>query len=116
MTSCKSGSDKKFSTIENYTPVDKELFDEIVKMDRRFFNAYNNCDLETQASIYSDNIEFFHDKWGLMTSKEQILEGTKNNICGKVTRELIEGSVEVWRGVFEDSALEQADGAGGFRG
>ena len=96
LTSCKSGSEKNLSNIENYTPVDKELFDEIVKMDRRFFNAYNNCDLETQASIYSDNIEFFHDKGGLMTSKEQILEGTKNNICGKVTRELIEGSVEVY--------------------
>lgn len=96
LTSCKSGSEKNLSTIENYTPVDKELFDEIVKMDRKFFNAYNNCDLETQASIYSDNIEFFHDKGGLMTSKEQILEGTKNNICGKVTRELIEGSVEVY--------------------
>lgn len=65
-------------------------------MDQEFFEAYNNCDLEKQASIYSDSIEFFHDKGGLMTSKAEIIEGTKKNICGKVTRELVEGSVEVY--------------------
>jgi hypothetical protein len=96
LISCQSETEKYISSIENYTPVDKELYDEILEMDEKFFNAYNNCDLETQASIYSDRIEFFHDKGGLMTSKEQIIEGTKNNICGKVTRELIEGSVEVY--------------------
>jgi hypothetical protein len=94
--SCQSETEKGIRSIENYTPVDKELYDEILEMDEKFFNAYNNCDLETQASIYSDSIEFFHDKGGLMTSKEQIIEGTKNNICGKVTRELVEGSVEVY--------------------
>ncbi|EMY82272.1 NTF2 like superfamily protein [Psychroflexus gondwanensis ACAM 44] len=65
-------------------------------MDKVFFDAYNNCDLEKQALIYSDNIEFFHDKGGLMTSKKEIIEGTKRNICGKVTRELIDGSLEVY--------------------
>jgi hypothetical protein len=96
LISCQSETEKGIRSIENYTPVDKELYDEILEMDEKFFNAYNNCDLETQASIYSDSIEFFHDKGGLMTSKEQIIEGTKNNICGKVTRELVEGSVEVY--------------------
>ena len=98
LISCQSDTDtdKDISSIMNYTPVDQKLYDEILGMDEKFFNAYNNCDLETQASIYSDSIEFFHDKGGLMTSKEQIIEGTKNNICGKVTRELVEGSVEVY--------------------
>lgn len=79
-----------------YVPVDQELFNEIIAMDKVFFDAYNNCDLEKQASIYSDNIEFFHDKGGLMTSKSEIIEGTERNICGKVTRELIDGTVEVY--------------------
>ena len=65
-------------------------------MDKEFFGAYNNCDLEKQADIYADNIEFFHDKAGLMTSKQEIIDGTERNICGKVTRELIKGSVEVY--------------------
>ncbi|MBN4070695.1 nuclear transport factor 2 family protein [Olleya sp. AH-315-F22] len=65
-------------------------------MDYEFFEAYNNCDLEKQASIYSDNIEFYHDKGGLMTSKQDIIDATKKNICGKVTRELVKGSIEVY--------------------
>ena len=96
LISCDTKTEKNNNSIADYTPVDKELFDEIVAMDKTFFDAYNACDLETQASIYSDSIEFFHDKGGLMTSKAEIIEGTKRNICGKVTRELIEGSIEVY--------------------
>ncbi len=82
--------------IKPYKPIDKNIFGQIVAMDKAFFNAYNTCDLEKQSSIYSENIEFFNDKRGLMTSKEELLAGTKNNICGKVTRTLIEGSIEVY--------------------
>jgi hypothetical protein len=32
----------------------------------------------------------------LTTSKQEILDATKQNICGKVTRELVKGSVEVY--------------------
>ena len=52
--------------------------------------------MNKQALIYSDKIEFFHDKGGLMTSKKDILDATERNICGKVTRELIKGSIEVY--------------------
>ncbi|PCI31277.1 MAG: DUF4440 domain-containing protein [Flavobacteriaceae bacterium] len=65
-------------------------------MDKEFFDAYNNCNLEKQTDIYSDDIEFFHDKGGLMTSKKDIIDGTELNICGKVTRTLIKESVEVY--------------------
>ncbi len=75
---------------------DTMLFDEIVKQDSLFFNAYNQCDLETQAKMIADNVEFYHDQGGLSTSKKEILEMTKKNICGKVTRELVSGTVEVY--------------------
>ncbi|MBI1307713.1 MAG: DUF4440 domain-containing protein [Bacteroidetes bacterium] len=65
-------------------------------MDKEFFDAYNTCNLEKQDSIYSDSIEFFHDQGGLLTSKTEIIAGTSRNICGKVTRELVENSVEVY--------------------
>jgi hypothetical protein len=42
------------------------------------------------------SLEFYHDKGGLTTSKQEILDATKQNICGKVTRELVKGSVEVY--------------------
>ena len=65
-------------------------------MDSVYFNAYNTCDMATQAAIYSDSIEFYHDKGGLMTSKKDLLAALKANICGKVTRVLVPGSIEVY--------------------
>ncbi len=94
--SCKTESGNKSYQIRKYIPADKKLFDEIAAMDKEFFDAYNNCDLEKQASIYSNDIEYFHDKGGLMTSKKEIIDATKRYICGKVTRELVAGSIEVY--------------------
>jgi len=72
------------------------LYKTIVHMDSVFFNAYNTCDMAKQTEIYADSIEFYHDRGGLMTSKQGILDATKKNICGKVTREVIPASIEVY--------------------
>ena len=82
--------------IPPYKPVDQQLHATISNMDSIFFDAYNSCNMEKQKEIYADDIEFFHDKSGLSTSKSDILEATENNICGKVTRSLIKGSIEVY--------------------
>lgn len=74
---------------------DTELYRTISKLDSLFFHAYNTCDIAKQAEFYSDTIEFFHDKSGLDTSKKRILENTRKYVCGKVTRELVPGSIEV---------------------
>jgi ketosteroid isomerase-like protein len=84
------------NTAASFKPDSPELQREIEMQDSLFFAAYNICDLEKQATIYSDSIEFYHDQGGLMNSKQGILDGTKKNICGKVTRELIKGSIEVY--------------------
>jgi len=80
----------------DYTPDSKSLYDTIVKLDSILFTAYNNCDLVTQAALYSDSIEFYHDQGGLMTSKDTLMEKLRTNVCGKVTRELVKGSIEVY--------------------
>lgn len=82
----------------DYKPDDPVLYDTIVKLDSIFFTAYNNCEdhLAQYAAFYSDTIEFYHDQGGLSTSKAELVEATKKNICGKVTRELITGSIEVY--------------------
>ena len=72
-----------------------KLYETIIKLDSTFFHAYNTCDIDKQADFYSDSIEFYHDHGGLTTSKQDILAGTRKNICGKVTRELVKGSVDV---------------------
>ena len=71
------------------------LYHTVVKLDSIFFDAYNKCNMPVQTEFYSDSIEFYHDKGGLTTSKQQILDAIRKNICGKVTRELVKGSIEV---------------------
>ena len=84
--------------LSGYKPDNQKLYNTILHMDSVFFGAYNTCDvhLAEYAAIYSDSIEFYHDKGGIMTSKKDIVDATKRNICGKVTRELVPGSVEVY--------------------
>jgi ketosteroid isomerase-like protein len=82
--------------IPTYKASNTELYKEISKMDSINFTAYNTCDIKTQAAIYADNLEFFHDKGGLSTDKKALLKALKDNICNKVTRTLIKGSIEVY--------------------
>lgn len=74
---------------------EKKLVQIITELDSIFFTAYNTCDLETQSQLISEDLEFYHDKGGLSTSKTEMLDALKNNICGKVRRELVDGSIEV---------------------
>ena len=82
--------------VRKYIPANMEIYKEIVQMDSVFFSAYNKCDLKKQESIYSDEIEFFHDKSGLMTSKKEILNSTEKFICNKVTRKVHKETIEVY--------------------
>jgi ketosteroid isomerase-like protein len=95
-TACTNNDKKEVAVLPSFKPDSPELQREIEMQDSIFFAAYNVCDLEKQGTIYSDSIEFYHDQGGVMTSKQGILDGTKKNICGKVTRELIKGSIEVY--------------------
>lgn len=84
------------AAIPAYTAPDPALHSEIATMDSLFFDAYNRCDIALQSNIYATDIEFYHDKGGLSTSKSDILASTEKNICGKVTRKLVDGSLEVY--------------------
>jgi hypothetical protein len=79
-----------------YKPESKELYDSIVHMDSVWEDSYNNCRLDVQGQLISDDLEFYHDQTGVMTSKKALIEALKNNICGKVNRELLKGSIEVY--------------------
>lgn len=82
--------------IPNYTPKNQAFYDTILAMDKKYFDAYNTCDLETQADIYADDMEFYHDLGGLETNKATLIKALEDNICNKVTRQLVEGSMEVY--------------------
>lgn len=96
ISACSTIKNKQTEALNSYKPDSQELYDKIVQLDSIFFHTYNTCDIDKQASFYSDSIEFYHDQTGLSTSRQEILESTRKNICGKVTRELVKGSIEVY--------------------
>lgn len=80
----------------DYIPEYKELHNTIAALDSIFWKAYNECDLETQSRLYSEDIEFYHDQAGLISSKQMILDATRENICGNIRRDLVKGTLEVY--------------------
>jgi len=72
------------------------LFDTIQALDTQLFDAFNHCDLKTMAAMIADDLEFYHDQTGLSVGKEPFIAGIKENICGKVQRTLVAGSMEVY--------------------
>jgi len=72
------------------------LFKTIQSLDTRFFDAYNHCDLATISSMVAEDLEFYHDKTGFARGRQALVDGIRNNICGKVTRELVPGTLRVY--------------------
>ena len=89
-----------FTSFLMHAQVEKtsDLYKTITNLDAAFFEAYNTCDqnLAVYSAFYDEDVEFFHDKGGLTTVKQEIIDGTKKNICGKVTRQLVKDSLEVY--------------------
>lgn len=79
----------------NPMPTGDELVRTVTRLDRELFDAYNHCDLKTFGSLFSSDVEFYHDKGGLMTSRDAVVDATRKNICHKVRRELA-GRLEVY--------------------
>lgn len=77
-------------------PAPDALFATVSALDTKLFDAYNHCNLEVLGAMVSDDLEFYHDKTGLSVGKTVFIEAIKNNICGKVHRELVQGSLEVY--------------------
>jgi hypothetical protein len=72
------------------------LFQTIHSLDTKLFDAYNHCDLTTLASLVAEDLEFYHDKTGLARGRQSFIDSIRNNICGKVTRELVPGTLQVY--------------------
>jgi ketosteroid isomerase-like protein len=74
----------------------EELMRAITALDKELFDAYNGCNLDKLGTLVADDLEFYHDKTGLAVGKQPFLDAIKNNICGKVTRQLVPGTLEVY--------------------
>lgn len=78
-----------------------ELFTIISSLDHAFFEAYNKCELSKIESLFTSDIEFYHEKRGQLTSRQSVMEAFSKNLCGdksnRVRRELVAGTMEVYR-------------------
>lgn len=72
------------------------LYRTVAALDAALFGAYNTCQLDKLGSMVDENLEFYHDQTGLSVGREIFLEAIKANICGKVHRELVPDSLEVY--------------------
>jgi len=72
------------------------LFKTVEALDTQLFDAYNHCDLATMDAMVADDLEFYHDQTGLSVGKAPFIAAIKQNICGKVERTLVPGSMKVY--------------------
>ena len=77
------------------TPPD-ELFRTILSLDSALFDSYNRCDLEKFGAYFMEDVEFNEDQGGVTIGRRDLTEAVKKNICGKVRRELVQGTLEVY--------------------
>jgi ketosteroid isomerase-like protein len=79
-------------TIQSQTELNKV----VTALDAALFDSYNHCDLERFATFFTDDVEFYHDQGGVTLGKEKLTASLKQNICGKVTRELVPSSLQIY--------------------
>ena len=73
------------------------MYNEIAHMDSVVFNAFNTRDVEKFKSLFTEDLEFYHDKGGLTNYEHTIgfmKEVAKNN--NGLRRDLVKGSLEVY--------------------
>ena len=83
------------STQQGLPPTD-DLYKTVEGLDTALFDAYNQCNLEKLGSMVVEDLEFYHDQTGLSVGRQNFVEAIKANICGKVHRELVPGTLEVY--------------------
>jgi hypothetical protein len=72
------------------------LFRTIARLDSAMFDAYNRCDLVRLGSFVTEDLEFYHDQTGLARGRQSFIDAVRENICGKVRRDLVRSSLEVF--------------------
>ena len=97
VTSCTAKKSMTVNEPKPYEPVSKELYDTIVKMDHIVFDAANKGDLEKLKTLFTEDLEFFHDTGGLDDYAKTIenFQRIFTNF-GYTRRVLVEGSIEVY--------------------
>jgi len=96
-SACSTSKTAKSNHSSNYSPVSKDLYDTIARLDAVFFNAFNTRNVDKLKILLSDNLEFYHDLGGV-TNYNQNMEAFKKTFESdrKLRRELVESTLEVY--------------------
>ncbi len=75
----------------------KDLYKEIEKMDSVVFGAFNSRDTTQFKKMFTDDLEFYHDKGGL-TGYQHTIEFMRSTAKANngLRRDLVKGSLEVY--------------------
>lgn len=69
-------------------------------MDSVFWDAYNTCDLEKMMSFIGENVEFYHDKGGVLNSRESLENAMHEGLCrsgvNEIERQPVPGTIKVF--------------------
>lgn len=76
------------------------LYQKILALDTELFDSFNRCadpaQLARHATFFVKELEFYHDKGGASWTRDDYMNGVRNNVCGKFRRELDIASFRVW--------------------
>lgn len=65
--------------------------------DARYWQTFNACDLTAMDGLFTDDVEFYHDKTGLTSSKAAVIDSLRKGPCAdprmRLRREAVEGSL-----------------------
>jgi len=77
--------------------INADLYKEIIHMDSILFNAFNTRDIDQFKTLFTEDLEFYHDKGG-KTNYEHTISFLKTTaeINSPLRRELVKGSLEVY--------------------
>ena len=72
----------------------------VLVQDSLFWHHFNNCEVDAMGDMVTDDLEFYHDKNGLMKGRENFLSTTRRNLCTNdnfhIRREAVAGSIKLY--------------------
>jgi hypothetical protein len=89
-----------FVNAQALSHVSKDLSTELLYRDSVVFANVYTCNTAKNETFFTEDIEFYHDKGGVTTTRKTLVEQLRNNFCGegrtRLRRELIKGSMQVY--------------------
>ena len=87
------------SLYAQHTNVEAELKN-VIALDSTFWQHYNDCNTDAMRSFFTEDVEFYHDKGGVLNGLDNFLSTSKRNLCSndnyRLRREAVAGSVKVF--------------------